>query len=175
MNDHTDFWQKTSWFAIHTKPHQEKVAAARVAKLHLDVFLPRIKGEKSIRCSVGLATKPLFPCYFFTRFCPLVAIEAVRYTHGVLHVVSCGQFPTPVEDGVIREIQDRVEENGLVRIDPRGFRAGDRVSIQSGPFEGMIGRVERELDDRKRVAILLETLLNARVLIERRWLEAEAA
>jgi hypothetical protein len=39
----------------------------------------------------------------------------------------------------------------------------------------MMGRVERELDDRKRVAIFLESLLNARVLIERRWIEAEAA
>jgi hypothetical protein len=39
----------------------------------------------------------------------------------------------------------------------------------------MMGRVERELDDRKRVAILLESLLNARALIERRWLQAEAA
>jgi transcriptional antiterminator RfaH len=175
MNDHTDFWQKTSWFAIQTKPHQENVAAARVAKLDLDVFLPRIKGEKSVRCGVGLATKPLFPCYFFTRFCPLVAIEAVRYTHGVLHVVSSGQFPIPVEDGVVREIQDRVEEDGLIRIEPRGFRPGDRVSVQSGPFEGMMGRVEQELNDRKRVAIFLETLLNARVLIERSWLTAEAA
>jgi hypothetical protein len=38
-----------------------------------------------------------------------------------------------------------------------------------------MGRVERELDDGKRVAILLETLLRARVLIEKRWLESEAA
>jgi hypothetical protein len=38
-----------------------------------------------------------------------------------------------------------------------------------------MGRVERELDDRRRVAIFLETLLNARVLIETRWVEAEAA
>ena len=52
---------------------------------------------------------------------------------------------------------------------------GTRVTIQSGPFEGMMGRVERELDDRKRVAIFLEALFHARVLIERRWIEAEAA
>jgi transcriptional antiterminator RfaH len=174
MSDHTDFWQKTSWFAIQTKPHQENAAAARVAKLDLEVFLPRIKGEKSVRCGVGMATRPLFPCYFFTHFCPLAAIEAVRYTHGVLRVVSSGQFPISVDDEVVREIQDRREEDGLIRIEPRGLRLGDRVSIQSGPFEGMMGRVERELDDRKRVAILLETLLNARVLIERRWLEAAA-
>jgi transcriptional antiterminator RfaH len=175
MSDHIDFWQKTRWFAIQTKPHQENLAAARVAKLDLEVFLPRIREEQSVRSVARLATKPLFPCYFFTRCCPLVSIEAVRYTHGVLRVVSSGQFPIAVDDAVVREIQDRIEEDGLIRIDPRGFRPGDRVSIQSGPFEGMMARVERELDDRKRVAILLETLMNARVLIERRWLEAEVA
>lgn len=175
MSDHTDLWQKTSWFVIQTKPHQENVAAARVAKLVLEVFLPRIKGEKSVRCGVGMETKPLFPCYFFTRFCPLVAIEAVRYTHGVLRVVSSGQFPIPVENAVVREIQDRVEDDGLIRIHPRGLKPGGRVSIQYGPFEGMMGRVERELDDGKRVTILLETLMCARVEIETELVEAEAA
>jgi hypothetical protein len=38
-----------------------------------------------------------------------------------------------------------------------------------------MGRVEREFDDRKRVAIFLETLFQARLIIERRWIEAEAA
>jgi len=175
MSDHKDFWQKTSWFAIQTKPHQENVVAARVAKLDLEVFLPRTREGQSVCSAAQMTTKPLFACYFFTRFCPLATIEAVRYTHGVLRVVSSGQFPIPVDDEVVREIQDRLEEDGMIRINPRGFRPGDRVSIQSGPFEGMMARVERESDDRKRVAILLETLLNARVLIERSWLTADAA
>jgi hypothetical protein len=38
-----------------------------------------------------------------------------------------------------------------------------------------MGRVERELDDRKRVAIFLETLFHTRLLIDKRWIEAEAA
>jgi len=71
--------------------------------------------------------------------------------------------------------EDRIQEDGLIRIRPQSLAPGTRVSIQSGPFEGMMGKVERESDDRKRVMVLLETLLNARVLIERRWLEAEAA
>jgi hypothetical protein len=39
----------------------------------------------------------------------------------------------------------------------------------------MMGRVEAELDDQKRVAILLETFWNARAVIEKRSIEAEAA
>ena len=84
-------------------------------------------------------------------------------------------MPIPIHERVVREIQDRVQEDGFIRIRPQRLAPGIRVTIQSGPFEGMIGRVERELDDRKRVAIFLESLFHARVLIERRWIEAEAA
>jgi transcription antitermination factor NusG len=84
-------------------------------------------------------------------------------------------MPIPVPDKVIQQIQDRVQEDGLIKIYPQGLAPGTRVAIQSGPFEGMVGRVDRELDDRKRVAIFLETLFHARVLIERRWIAAVAA
>jgi transcription antitermination factor NusG len=89
-------------------------------------------------------------------------------------VVGSEKFPIPVDDEVIGAIQDRIEEDGLIRVQPQALAPGTHVTIRNGPFEGLIGTVLREADDRKRVAILLETLLSARVLIETRWLEAEA-
>jgi transcription antitermination factor NusG len=84
-------------------------------------------------------------------------------------------MPIPVPDAIVQEIQDRAQEDGLIRIHPQALTPGTLVTIQSGPFQGMMGRVERELDDRKRVAIFLETLFNARVVIERQWIEPAAA
>ena len=121
------------------------------------------------------ASKPLFVGYFFARFCPEVALEAVRRSRGVLQVVSSGRNPLPVNEDVIREIRGRVDADGYIRIRRRALMPGDLVSIEEGPFQGMMGRVERELDDRKRVAILMETLWQARVLIEKRYVKAEAA
>jgi transcription antitermination factor NusG len=89
--------------------------------------------------------------------------------------VSSGRIPVPVDEEIVREIRDRVQEDGLIRIQSQKLAPGIRITIQSGPFEGMMGRVEREMDDKRRVAIFLETLFNARVLIERRWIEVEAA
>jgi len=81
----------------------------------------------------------------------------------------------PVDRRAIAEIQDRVEADGLIRLHKAVFEPGTRISIQAGPFEGMLGRVEAECDDRRRVAILLETLWQARVVIEKQWVRAEAA
>jgi transcriptional antiterminator RfaH len=170
-----DLWRESSWFAIHAKPRRESFAAANVCALGLGILFPRIKVERVVRGSVQQVIKPLFPGYFFTRFCPENSLEPVKAAQGVLRVLSSGRMPIPVPDAIVQEIRDRAQDEGLIRIRPKGLAPGTRVAIQSGPFEGMMGRVERELDDRKRVAIFLETLFNARVLIERRWIEAEAA
>jgi transcriptional antiterminator RfaH len=170
-----DPWRDVSWFAIQTKPRHESFASKNISTLGIEPLLPRIKVDRLIRGAAQPGTKPLFPGYFFARFCPENAFESVKATRGVLRVVSSGRTPIPVDDEIVREIQGRIQEDGLIRILPRALTPGTVVTIRSGPFDGMMGKVERELDDRKRVAIFLETLFNARVLIERRWLEAEAA
>jgi transcriptional antiterminator RfaH len=170
-----DLWRDTHWFAIHAKPRRENLAATNLSALGIEILLPRVKVERLARGAAQQTTKPLFPGYFFARFCAEDSFESVKGTLGILQVVSSGRIPIPISDQVVQEIQDRVQEDGFITIQRQGLVSGTRVTIQSGPFAGMIGRVERELDDQKRVAIFLETLLNARVLIERQWIEAEAA
>jgi transcriptional antiterminator RfaH len=168
-------WKETSWFAVHAKPRREKFAVRNVEASGVETLLPLVKIERLLRGATQRTAKPLFPGYFFARFCPERALNSVKYALGVLQVVSAGQIPIPVPGNVVGDIQDRVQGDGFIRIYPQGLAPGTRVTIQTGPFEGMVGRVERELDDQKRVAIFLDTLLQARVLIERRWIEAEAA
>lgn len=170
-----NLWKEINWFALHTKPRRENFAATNVSALGVESFLPQLKAERLEHGAGRTIIKPLFPGYFFARFRPEDSLERVECSRGVLHVVSSGRFPIPVEDQIVRDIQDRAEPDGLIRIRPHGLDRGDRVSIQEGPFEGLAGKVERESDDKRRVVILLEALLHARVVIERRWLRAEAA
>jgi len=163
------------WFAIHVKRFRESLAAASVAELGLEVFLPRLKVESFENAVIKASFKPLFPGYFFARFNPEVFLSPVEGARGVLHVLKSGACPVPVEDQVVAEIQSRVEADGLIRLARHALRPGDRVSIEEGPFAGMFGRVAAELDDQRRVAIFLETLWQARVLIEKRWVQLETA
>jgi transcriptional antiterminator RfaH len=170
-----DLWKDVNWFAIHAKPRRENFAATNISAMGIDTLLPRVKSERLVRGAIRQAIKPLFSGYFFALFCPERFFEAVKAARGVLQVVSSGRIPIPVHGSVVREIQGRIREDGLIRIHTQRLAPGVRVTVQSGPFAGMMGRVERELDDQKRVAIFLETLFQARLLIERRWIEAEAA
>lgn len=169
-----DFWQETSWFAVQSKPFHEKLGAASVAELDVEIFLPRIKQEQLVCGVTRLVTKPLFPGYFFAQFCPLLSLDAVRYAHGVLRVVGGASIPIPLDAEVIAAIQDRVQADGFIRLAIKALEPGDKVTIEQGPFAGWIGKVEREWDDGQRVMILLNAIHQARLLIEKRWLSVVA-
>jgi transcriptional antiterminator RfaH len=163
----------SKWFAVHTKRFRETLAASTIAALGLEVFLPMVKVDVLDPSPIKVNAKPLFPSYLFARFNDAVFLESVDSARGVLYVVRSGLWPASLDDTVISEIQGRMEDDGLIRLHPRKLAPGDRVSIQSGPFAGMMGRVESELDDCKRVAILLEALWNARAVVERQLVQLE--
>jgi transcriptional antiterminator RfaH len=172
---HMDYLRDNNWFAVHVKRFRESLAAHGVRELGLDVFLPIVKVERVEHDGIRVGKQPLFPGYFFARFIPEVSLQAVESSRGVLRVIKSGTYPIPVDDEAVHEIQNRLAADGFLRLQHRELKPGDRISIQEGPFAGMMGRVEAELDDRRRVAILLETLWHARVVIEKLWVEAEAA
>jgi transcriptional antiterminator RfaH len=156
------------WFAIQTKPNEEDLAAAQTAKLEVEVFLPRIKRYKPV-CGVSRRIiRPLFPGYFFARFVPEISMDSVRFSLGVLRVVGTRGLPVPIEPEIISGIRQRAQPNGLIKLDAQRFKPGDTVRIEEGPFGGFIGKVEQETDEGRRVAILLEAIYNARLVVERR-------
>ena len=77
-----DFWRETYWFAVQTKPYRESLAAASVAKLDVEVCLPKIRQEQPVCGVPRFVSKALFTGYFFARFCPLLSLDAVRYASG---------------------------------------------------------------------------------------------
>jgi transcriptional antiterminator RfaH len=164
-----------NWFAIHTKRFRETIAASSMDALGLEVFLPMVRVERPEPGPIRLMAKPLFPGYCFSRFDAAISLDLVERAQGVLYVVKSGAVPIPVGQEIMCEIKERVEADGLIRLQQCSLSPGDHVRIQEGPLAGMMGRVEVEMDDHKRVAILLEALWNARLVIERSWVEAETA
>jgi transcription antitermination factor NusG len=113
----------------------------------------------------------LFPGYFFASFCPILSFDAVRYVPGVLRVVGPAHLPTPILPEIISDIKERVQLDGFIHLESNPFRPGDEVRIEQGPFAGWMAEVEQEWNDGKRVAIFLGALQQARLLIQRRWLQ----
>ena len=170
----TEMLAQANWFAIQAKPHREDLAAASLDTLELEVFLPKIRQEHFLFGKTCLLVGPLFRGYLFARLCPVVSLAAACHARGVLRVLGNSHGPIPVAPEIVSEIQGRVQADGFFRLEPAALRRGQRVTIEQGPLEGLMGRVEQESDDGKRVAILLEAINKARVLIEKRWLAPAA-
>ncbi|HOC01013.1 MAG TPA: transcription termination/antitermination NusG family protein [Verrucomicrobiota bacterium] len=167
-----DLWRDTNWFALQAKPLAEEVARESVATLDLATFLPRASRERCVGLACRRAIGPLFPGYLFARFAPATHLHLVRYCRGVCRVIGAGSIPVPVEEDLIEDIRAREGDDGYVRLDGPCWRRGERVDIQQGPLRGWSGVFEKELDDHRRVSILLNTILGARVVVEKRSLQA---
>jgi transcriptional antiterminator RfaH len=164
--------QQTNWYALHTKPCREDVAAMNVRRLGLEVFLPKICEKRIVFGVQRKLIVPLFRNYLFARFCPDTYLHLIRYARGVQSVVSCGEIPLIVDEQIIKAILSRIGKNGYVRLRPKSFRPGDMVTIQEGPFEGFNGIFERELSGQERVIILLDSILyQAHVSVEKQHLK----
>lgn len=156
-------FDQLQWFAIQTNARCESGAAAALARTDVEVFLPRMSRRRARGRRV---LRPLFPGYVFGRFRPLEQLSRVRTTRNVLRVVGSRRYPSPIADEVIGGLRAEHEAHGFIELKEEPLLPGDRVAVQEGAFRGLLGRVLREPDEKRRVTILLECLQSAAVVME---------
>jgi transcriptional antiterminator RfaH len=117
---------------------------------------------------VEFVARPLFPRYIF------VAIDmathrwrSIQSTFGVSRLVTNGDDPAVVPEGVIHALKAREDEKGFVRINSKpAFAPGDKVRVLAGAFMDSAGLFSG-LADHDRVSILLDMLgRKVRVLLD---------
>lgn len=154
------------WYAVNTKPRQEKVAQQNLGRLGVEVFCPLLKQNKLIRRKRQAIVGPLFPGYLFVRFDPEIHCRAVNFAWGVRRVVSFGDEPAVVDEAIIVSIQGHLED-GCVTLSTGPLQPGQRVRIEEGPLRGLEAVFEQELPNHQRVALLLQAVsYQARVVVD---------
>jgi len=146
-----------SWYAVSTKPRQEKQAELHIKQCGIECFLPLLKGSKIIRRTRKTVIEPLFPGYLFARFDLDKHCRAVSYATGVRKIVEFGSGPVELDATMIDAIKERVRD-GYVTLMPVRPVYGQIVHIKGGPLAGLEAVFMREMTDRNRVLLLLNTL-----------------
>jgi transcriptional antiterminator RfaH len=155
----------TEWYAINSKPHQERVAVANLGKLGIETLCPWLKQTKVVRRKRQMVVRPLFPGYLFARFSVKDQYRAVAYARGVRKIVTFGSDPAIVEEELIQSLRYRIQD-GYVRIAKPSFHPGEVVRIADGPLSGLEAVFEQELSDQQRAVLLLRALAyRARVVL----------
>lgn len=142
--------EPSSWYAIHTKPHQELRAIKNLTAGNIVTFFPHF-------CSSKFPfVRPLFTGYVFI-YCQLSAmLDKIRFTKGVSCVVSFGGKSAVIQNEVIDLLQKGVDKEGVCPVP--SLHPGDTVKILSGPMQDLKGVFEHYLPDGERVRILLSAL-----------------
>jgi len=151
---------EASWYAVYTKPRQERVAEENLLRQHFDCFLPMAVNPYQRRTKSRLQrVEPLFPRYLFINaIADQQSLGPVRSTRGVCTLVRFGMKLVTVPEVIVQMIRRRMNpDTGLVELNPVRVEPGDRVRVFDGPFAGAEGILEA-CSGEKRALLLMELL-----------------
>ena len=156
------------WYVVQTQVNSEARAEQNLLRQGYEVYLPRYLKRRRHARKVDLMAKPLFPRYMF------VAIDmatqrwrSIQSTFGVSRLVTNGDDPAMLPEGVVHALKAREDDKGFVRLDNKpAFAPGDKVRVLAGAFMDNAG-LFNGLADHDRVSILLDMLgRKVRVLLD---------
>jgi transcriptional antiterminator RfaH len=143
------------WFVVNTKPKNENRASHNLAEGNYEVLNPKLKLRKFREDRFVDVVEAMFPNYIFVKFHPVDDYHMVKYTRGVNKIVIFGGRMVPLQEEFIEFIRGKLID-GVAQIEKKRFRKGERVFIKDGPFKGLGGIFEREVEGEERSMILLE-------------------
>lgn len=155
-----------SWYAVRTKPHQEKQAELSIKRNGIECFLPMLKENKIVRRLKRTVVAPLFPGYLFVRIDLAEQSRAVAYARGVHSIVRFGSQAAEVDAAVIEAIESKMA-SGFAGKKHCGFRPGQIVKVEEGPLGGLEAVFVYEMPGKDRAMLLLHSLaFHARVVTD---------
>ena len=154
------------WFAVWSKPRQERIARENLERQGFDCFLPEALNPYQRRSkNKHPLIEPLFPRYLFLNAVPETQnLATVRSTRGVVGLVRSGFELIRVPESVIELIKSRQDNEGLVQLNPAPIRPGEKVIVFDGPYTGVQGMLEAHTGEQR--AMILMELLGRQTTIE---------
>jgi len=156
------------WYVVQTQVNGEAKAAENLRRQGYETYLPRYLKRRRHARKVDFTAKPLFPRYMF------VAIDiatqrwrSVQSTVGVSRLITNGDSPAVVPEGVVWALRAREDVKGFVKMEAGpAFARGDKVRVLAGAFMDNAG-LFNGMVDHDRVSILLDMLgRKVRVLLD---------
>lgn len=125
------------WWALYTKPRQEKAIARCLVQWDLAFYLPLVPKDHRIRGKIVRSRIPLFGGYVFLFGNDADRVKSLT-TNRIATVLPVDDQSQLTHD--LHQIARLIASDAPLTIESR-IQAGDPVRIKSGPMEGMEGVV----------------------------------
>lgn len=156
----------SAWYAIRVKSNRERITAQGLEGKGFEVCLPRYSATE--RGSVSSkAEAPLFPGYVFSRFDPHQRLPILTIP-GVVHIVSFGGVPQPVEEAEMVTLLE-VLKSGLPVVPHPTLPEGEAVYLKAGPLAGLCGIILSHKGEARFVVSVTLLQRSVAVEVDRTW------
>ncbi len=147
------------WYVAYTQPGAEILAQGQLGNQGFGTFLPKCRKETRHARRIKDIIAPLFPRYIFVEVdLSVQRWRSINSTRGISYLLSMGEKPSAVPDGIVEELKSRAAANGLIELalEPP-YKSGEVIEVTTGAFSEQVGNFIR-VDARKRVVMLLNLL-----------------
>jgi transcription elongation factor/antiterminator RfaH len=153
----SDEFSGALWYVVHTQPRAEGQAVCHLEMQGYRVFCPRYRRTVRHARKAKSVLAPLFPNYVFVRLdTSHNQWRRINGTRGVLRLLTQGETPQPVPNGIVDGLQSKMRADGTMDWTPT-LKIGAAVRITDGPFTEFLGTLEH-FDAAGRVRVLLDLL-----------------
>ncbi|MBN1304023.1 MAG: hypothetical protein JXA13_06275 [Anaerolineales bacterium] len=155
-----------AWYAIRSKPHKEDFLWGQLAARKIETFYPRIKVQP--QNPRAKKVRPYFPGYLFVRVdLGDITSSSLQWMPGAVGVVSFDGQPSSIPETLIMAIRQRIDQdNAAMKASRTGFKPGEAVIVQTGPFAGYEAIFDSSLPGEDRVRVLLKMINHRQVLVD---------
>ena len=146
-----------SWYLVHTKVRQERLALGNLERQGFECFLPYIRADRLNLGSLQVVQEPLFPRYLFIRLSNNIESQnwaPIRSTAGVSRMVTFGQKPMKIAPDLIGELRVKTD---CAEVQLRALESGAQAIVTDEPLVG-VETIYHVADAECRVMMLLNIL-----------------
>lgn len=143
-----------NWYAIYTKPRNEKKVADKLEAIGIESYCPTITSIKQWSDRKKKVTSPILPSYVFVKLTEARRNEVFTIPGVVRYVFWLGK-PAMIREIEIQALRESLNET-YTSFQTASIQKGSTITLEEGPFKGQKGLVK--FVSTKKTQVLLESL-----------------
>ena len=150
------------WFALYTKPRNEKKVAETLAALGIEVYCPLVTTIKQWSDRKKKVESPLIPSYIFVKIEEANRKDVFQVAGVVQYVFWLGK-PAKIQPHEIEALKTQLAAP-VVKVTLETWTPNAQIQINEGPFKNQMAVVEKVSTNK--VTLILKSL-GIRLIIDR--------
>ena len=148
-----------NWYAVYTKPRNEKKAYELLVESGVDAYLPLVKTLKQWSDRRKWVEEPLFKSYLFVNIDKKEYYKVLN-TDGVVRFITFEGKAVPIPPNQIEAIKQFISDGEELPDNIQEFEVGDEVEVIRGAMTGLHGRLI-SVKKKQKVKIEIEAVAQA--------------